>query len=302
MLHEDFNIKEHGFVGHLSEPDGGSDCAVIIIMGGEQSILPGRVFADRFADYGITGLAVSLFGAPGLPDSPDRIPVDMFAYAVEYLRKEKHIDRLSIYGQSMGSVFAVLAAQCIGGFENMILVSPTHVPFEGTLADRRTATGRSIATWQGKDVPFVKTDFLAHDMKKYSRHRAAPCKVTGMWQAFYKAYQDRDAVRKAWLHPERSGARILLIAGEMDEMWPSALSVMALNAYLERKNYTKDYKVVLYPEGSHLNGLVPNKDREKKLYTMMPFAGFAYRSFGKHLSQNMKYLEQTEHEIIEWLA
>lgn len=37
MRHEHFNMKEHGFVGHLAEPDGGSDRAVLVIMGGEQS-------------------------------------------------------------------------------------------------------------------------------------------------------------------------------------------------------------------------------------------------------------------------
>ena len=37
MKHENFNFKQHGFVGHLAEPDAGSDRAVIVIMGGEQS-------------------------------------------------------------------------------------------------------------------------------------------------------------------------------------------------------------------------------------------------------------------------
>ena len=91
MKHEDFNFKQHGFVGHLAEPDGGSDRAVIVIMGGEQSRLPGIKFAERFADYGITGLAVSLFGAEGLPDSPNQIPLDMFIPVVGYLRNTKHI-------------------------------------------------------------------------------------------------------------------------------------------------------------------------------------------------------------------
>ncbi|SCW49277.1 hypothetical protein SAMN02910456_01407 [Ruminococcaceae bacterium YRB3002] len=77
-------------------------------------------------------MSVSLFGADGLPDSPDRI---------------------------MGSIFAVLAAQYIGGFENLIMVSPTHVPFEGTLKDKKTMTGRSVATWHGDDIPFVTADF-----------------------------------------------------------------------------------------------------------------------------------------------
>ena len=115
MKHEDFNFPQHGFAGHLAEPDEGSDRAVIVIMGGEQSLLPGIKFAERFADYGITGLAVSLFGAEGLPDSPDRIPLDMFLPAVRHLREKKQIEHISVYGQSMGSIFAVLAAQYIGG-------------------------------------------------------------------------------------------------------------------------------------------------------------------------------------------
>ena len=78
MRHEDFTMRNDGFAGHLAEPDGGSDRAVIVIMGGEQSILPGIKFAERFADYGITGLAVSLFGAEDLPDSPDIVFFDWF--------------------------------------------------------------------------------------------------------------------------------------------------------------------------------------------------------------------------------
>ena len=91
MKHEHFNWKEHGFVGHLAEPDEGSDKAVIVIMGGEQSLLPGIKFAERFADYGITGLAVSLFGAEGLPEGIDQVPLEMFQPAVDYLKKTKKI-------------------------------------------------------------------------------------------------------------------------------------------------------------------------------------------------------------------
>ena len=58
MKHEDFNFPQHGFAGHLAEPDEGSDRAVIVIMGGEQSLLPGIKFAERFADYGITVLVL----------------------------------------------------------------------------------------------------------------------------------------------------------------------------------------------------------------------------------------------------
>ena len=96
MKHENFNFKQHGFAGHLAEPDAGSDRAVIVIMGGEQSLLPGIKFAERFADYGIMGLAVSLFGAEGLPEAPNQIPLEMFLPAVRYLREQKHITNICL--------------------------------------------------------------------------------------------------------------------------------------------------------------------------------------------------------------
>lgn len=301
MRHEDFNFKEHGFVGHLAEPDSGSDKAVIVVMGGEQSILPGIKFAERFADYGITGLSVSLFGAEGLPDSPDNIPVDMFIPAVKFLREKKKIEHISIYGQSMGSIFAVLAAQYIGGFENLIMVSPTHVPFEGTLKDKKTMTGRSVATWKGEDIPFVKADFSKIKAAKYYRHPEVACKVTGMWIAYHDAYKDESASLKARLNVEKTDARILLIAGDEDEAWPAEYSVRLIENDLMEKGYDKNVKVIVYTHGSHLNGLMPNREREKKLYRMIPLIGFMYKTFGKYKDLNISYFDNTEKEIIEWL-
>ena len=300
MLHEDFNVKEHGFVGHLAEPNGG-DKAVIIVMGGEQSVLPGIKFAERFADYGITGLSVSLFGAEGIPDSPNSIPVDMFLPAAQYLRTKKGIEHISIYGQSMGSIFAVLAAQYIGGFENLILVSPTHVPFEGTLKDKKTMTGRSVATWKGSDIPFVTADFSKVKAGKYQKHPDAKCKVTGMWAAYHDAYKDAAKVNEARLSVEKSDARVLLIAGDEDEAWPAEYSVREIEKDLKSVGYDKDVKVIVYPHGSHLNGLMPNREREKKLYRMIPLIGLMYKTFGKYKKENLSYFESSEKEIIQWM-
>lgn len=246
MKHEHFNWKEHGFVGHLAEPDGGSEKAVIVIMGGEQSLLPGIKFAERFADYGITGLAVSLFGAEGLPEGVDQIPLDMFIPAVDYLKRIKKIEHISVYGQSMGSIFAVLVAQYIGGIENLIMVSPTHVPFEGT-RDKKSMSGRSVATFQGKDIPFVPVDFSSIKASRYYKHPDVDYRVMGMWIAYHNAYQNKAAEKAAWLHLEKTNARILLIAGAEDEAWPAEYSVKALKEYLDEQSYEKEVKVILYP-------------------------------------------------------
>ena len=57
-------------------------------------------------------------------------------------------------------------------------------------------------------------------------------------------------------------------------------------------SYEKDVKVIVYPHGSHLNGLMPNKQREKKLYRMIPLIGLMYKTFGKYRKENMEYFEQ----------
>lgn len=131
MKHEDFTMRTDGFVGHLAEPDNGSDRAVVVIMGGEQSILPGIKFAERFADYGITGLAVSLFGAEGLPDSPNKIPLDMFVPAVEYLRQRKHIERISVKTIRNADKIVVLDGGNIssGTHEDLMKTSPKYSNF-----------------------------------------------------------------------------------------------------------------------------------------------------------------------------
>lgn len=301
IIHEDFNYKEHGFVGHLAEPDSESDRAVIVIMGGEQSLFPGIKIAERFADYGCIGLSVSLFGAEGIPDSPDRCPLEMLENAVNYLRSKKNISHISTYGQSMGSIFAVLTAQYVGGIENVIMVSPTHVPFEGTTKDKKHMTGHSVATWRGKDIPFVTADFSKVKASKYQEHPAASHKVMGMWAAYYDAYQDKVREQKAWLQIEKTNARVLLIAGDADEAWPAEYSVNAIKAYLERKNYDHDVKAIIYKNVSHLTGMMPNKEREKMLYRMIPLIGMIYKSFGKHKEECITAFAKSEEEIMNWL-
>lgn len=218
MKYADFTFERNSFVGHLAEPENGNGRAVIVIMGGEKSLLPGIKIAERFADFGFIGLSVSLFGAEGLPDSVNRIPLEMFIPAIEYLKTEKRAKSISVYGMSMGSIFAALIAEYIGGIDNLIMVSPAHAPFEGVLSDKKQMTGRSIATWRGQDIPFVKQDFSGGKLNKYIYSEKAGRKVTRMWLAYYNAYRDKDMEKRACLQLEKTGARILMIAGTGDEM------------------------------------------------------------------------------------
>lgn len=77
----------------------------------------------RYEDFNMKehGFVVSLFGAEGLPDAPNQVPLDMFIPAVKYLREKKGIEHISVYGQSMGSIFAVLFAATLLPFATEFL-------------------------------------------------------------------------------------------------------------------------------------------------------------------------------------
>ncbi len=143
MKYQNFTMEENGFVGHMAEPEEGAGQAVIVIMGGEKSILPGIKIAERFAEYGICGLAVSLYGADGLPEDVDRIPLDMFENVVEYLREVRGMEKVSTYGMSMGSLFAAMVEKYIGGIDSVVMVSPSHIwMFGGLLLTIKLAVDR----------------------------------------------------------------------------------------------------------------------------------------------------------------
>lgn len=153
-----------------------------------------------------------------------------------------------------------------------------------------------------KENPFVPVDFSSIKASRYYKHPDADYRVIGMWIAYHNAYQNKAAEKAVWLHLEKTNARILLIVGAEDEAWPAEYSVKVLKEYLDEQSYEKEVKVILYPHGSHLNGLMPNQQREKRLYRMIPLIGLMYKTFGKYRKENMEYFEQTEQEIIHWIC
>ncbi|MGN1134851.1 MAG: acyl-CoA thioester hydrolase/BAAT C-terminal domain-containing protein [Oscillospiraceae bacterium] len=281
MIYKDFSMADHGFVGHMAEPENKTDRAVIVIMGGEKSILPGKNVAERFAQLGFAAVAVSLYGAEGLPKGVDGIPLDMFEKVISYLRNECGYGRIASYGMSMGSLFAAMSAIYFEGIDKLIMVSPSHAVFEGS-ADKKHMSGRSVMTLHGKDIPFVKPDF---EHKK-------------MYDAFRDSYLDKSREDNAAIPVERAKADILMLASDSDESWPAAYSVRYLKDRLKDNNYSYKYKAVIYRNSSHILGVMPDPKKHKWLYWLAPLA---YSSMRKHRRESMAAIDKSEKEIAEWL-
>lgn len=242
MYIEKKQFIENGFSGYLAKPSKLSKHGVVIILGGESVMLPflkvGRQMAKVFAKEGFISLSVSLFGANGLPNSPDQIPLEYIVHAISYLKKVEKCSRISVFGMSMGSLAALGGTLFSGYVDDLIMMSPSHVAFEGTSKDRETMLGRSAFTYDGKEIAYICADF-----SKYK-----------MYEAFEKAYDDKKREREAMdsLPIRDVKARVLLLAGGKDSSWPSTYSVNMLADELDKAGKKNQYQKIIYSDYGHM--------------------------------------------------
>lgn len=280
MKTQNFTLEIHGFTGHLVQPDRYKDTAVLVLTGNEKGLLPAARIAGRFAQYRHLSLAVPLCGADGMPEDPDRIPLDVLEPAVKFLREFKGIQYVAVYGASMGSLFALLAALYIPGIDQCVCVSGTHVVYEGS-GENHTASGHSVVTWQGKELPFVRLD-LSKDMRS----------------AFEEAYQDSEQEAMAAVPVEDIPGSILILAADSDETWPADYSAKYMEKRMKKNREPDSFKVIIYKKASHILGLLPDESTQNWLYR---FSRISYTSLRKYPKECVKALEQSQQEILTFL-
>ncbi len=298
MKYQHFTYKEHGFTGHLVRPNVKSSKAVLIFAGGEKSLLPGIQIAEAFADYGIIGMAVSLFGASGLPKGPDRIPIEMCVKAADWIKENLCPKTLCTYGMSMGSIFAAYTAKYTS-IDKVILCSPTHAAFEGSL-DKKHRTHHSVITKQGEDLPFIPLDLSSYKAGRYYPHPNQDMQVTGMWLSYRDAYMDLEAGKKASLPIDTISSEVLLIAGSADEMWPSFYSIQMMKKKMDLAKKT-NVRILIFKNAGHLVGMMPNRKHHPWVYRALPLIGKMYKRLNDSRKDSLDALEFSRQEIIKFI-
>ena len=209
--------------GVLVEPVGGSGAGVLVLAGSS-----GRIDVERcrvLARAGITALSIRWFGgdrqAPGICE----IPLERFVQAIDLLRA-KAGERIGALGVSKGAEAALLLAIRDRRVDAVVGISPTSVVWAnvGPGVDGQTSPYRSSWTWRGDPVPFIAYDA---DWR--------PAEAEGEPISYRTLYEQSrrtsaEAARAAAIPIEQSDARVLLVAGGDDRMWPSLAFAQELAA------------------------------------------------------------------------
>jgi len=193
------------FPSHGPDPKPG----VLILGGAEGGLGTGSALTARaLQQAGYSTLQFSYFRAPGQTSKLARVPLEKFHAALAWLKSQPAVDpeRIGVIGTSKGAEAALLLTTRAGDVDAVVAAMPSSHVWQG-FSWSGLPVHASSWTERGHDVPslpFGEGNVFAHAGSVYR---------SGLKAA--SAHQD------AVLAVERSSARVLLVCGEADTLWPS---------------------------------------------------------------------------------
>jgi dienelactone hydrolase len=218
-------IAEDGIVGVLYEPGDGRAHPGLIVLGGSEGGFS-ESEAAMFASRGFTALSLAYFGVDRLPPTLQKIPIEYFGRAIEWMRRRREVNGgfVGIYGASRGAEAALITAATysVGA---VIARSPSHVRWEGVTAGH--FPGGPAWTFDGKPLSYVPNyipfDFAASYV--WNTVTGRPVQQTPLFLTDLTHCKDTGS---AEIPVERIAGPVLLLSGRDDQIWPSSMMAARL--------------------------------------------------------------------------
>ncbi|PCG14323.1 MAG: dienelactone hydrolase [Sphingomonas sp.] len=180
---------------------------VVLLLGGSEGGIgagAARQAADLVA-HGFAVLHLAYFGAPGLPSRLNLVPLEYFDRALAWIKRQPGIDprRISVVGASKGAEAALLVASRHPELHAIVTGAPSAAVWPGI-----DFTGRDTgSSWtvRGKPLPYL---------------RYGPA-ATSMFDGYKTGLATLPEHRDAAIPVTRIKAKVLLVCGRADTLWPS---------------------------------------------------------------------------------
>jgi dienelactone hydrolase len=238
------SIREGGLVGTFYQPRTSPPWPVVVAVGGSSPGMFG-IPGPMFASEGMATLALAYFGMPGLPRTFERIPLEYFQRALDWLSRRDDVrhDAIAVAGASRGGELALLLAATYPQFRAAVSWVGSGLVYGGVVG----MGAAPVAGWThgGVDLPFA--GFVPSAVKMDER----PVRLT---PGFLAGLEDAAAVPAAEIPVERINGPVMLISGTDDAVWPSAvLSEFAVRR-LRGHNHPHTVEHLAYDGAGHVIG------------------------------------------------
>lgn len=238
-------VAESGLVAAFMTPrSGGPHPAIIVLGGSEGGTNLVRGVALEFARQGYAVLALSYFGAPGLPATAEEIPLEYFDRAIAWLAQQSEVDpdRMGIFGISKGGEAALLVGSRSPQLRAVAAGVPSSLVWQGIPAQFNAPP---TSTWSvgGVPAPYLPYDpSVRFDFTRY---------MESIYAQYAGALSTVDAHPDAIIPVERINGPVLLISGRDDAMWPSSVMSDMVVSRLRAKGFNHPVEHLAYEDAGH---------------------------------------------------
>lgn len=244
-------VRASGLAGTLFLPPGAMDAPVpgVLVLGGAEGGMREDT-AALLASHGHATLALAYFGFGDLPARLERIPLEYFETALQWMADHPAIDgeRLAVQGISRGGELALLLGAT---FPERIDAVVGHVPSGVVWPGTGSLPPAPAWTLNGEPLPRADYEIDASMQGELLRKMRAgePITLTPMFRA---ALASEERVAAAEIPVERIRGPVLLISAEDDAIWPSTELAARAVARLRAHAHPHAVEHLAYEDAGHL--------------------------------------------------
>jgi hypothetical protein len=200
--------KDGVFANFFLAKTSGKRPAILLLGGSEGGLQAGSGGPIKpLVAEGYDVLYLCYFGCPGTPPQLANVPLETFDRGLAFLRAQPGVDpkRIAVVAGSKGAEAALLVASRDRELRAVVAGMPSSVAWPGIV---NSVAMQPSWTSGGAPVPFLPYAFASYAKR-------------GVFGLYSDALPTIPQHPEAVIPVERIGARILLICGEADALWPS---------------------------------------------------------------------------------
>ncbi|MEM7656200.1 MAG: acyl-CoA thioester hydrolase/BAAT C-terminal domain-containing protein [Bacteroidota bacterium] len=201
-----------------------------------------QYWAQELAQRGFAALELPYCCREGLPSSPEEIPLEYVAEAVDWLQQQPAVDpaHILIMGASRNAELALVAAANLPeNIHGVIAYAPSSVSWANRVLPYNSDELKPSWTLQERPIPFVPM--------------AKPAVADSIsLLAYWERGLAKDSLNKAAIPVERISGPVLLFSGKDDQVWPAATMALQIEQRLEAHDFPHEVQQIAYDNAGHL--------------------------------------------------
>lgn len=242
-IHAEFN-------GVLFYPQTPAKKTILMLGGSDGQLDALSLMAAPIASRGFNVLTVPYFGAEGLPEKLEEVPLEYFETIFRWLENNEitKVKEIYIHGTSKGGELALLLASRYPQIKKVAAVEPHVYCFQ---ALDGLMSGKNVSSWSyhGESTPFIQVqNELFFKEQQKAVQEGIPFGFASTYQKSIEKAENREEAR---IKIENSEADFLLIYGEKDNIWNSYDACKEILQVLKENKYSHSVQISPYENMGH---------------------------------------------------